>query len=143
SEATRAPRTARSAAAGTQRRGTGIRRDRLVLAAGGTLAAADCVRRLVGYAQAAPASARPTAPAGARRGGPAVTALRHTLRALAALPLLLFALGRFPSFYLPYLRFERPLLALPAAAIVWFVLSRLARLSIRQHRARRALQTLL
>ena len=72
-----------------------------------------------------------------------MTALRHILRALAALPLVLFALGRFPSFYLPYLRFERPLLALPAAAIVWFVLSRLARLSIRQHRARRGLQTLL
>ena len=143
SEATRAPRTARSAAAGPQRRGPGIRRDRLVLAAGGARAAADCVRRLVGHAQAAPASARPAAPAGARRGGPAVTALRHTLRALAALPLVLFALGRFPSFYLPYLRFERPLLALPAAAIVWFVLSRLARLSIRQHRARRGLQTLL
>jgi len=72
-----------------------------------------------------------------------VRALRHTLRALAALPLLLVALGRLPSFYVPYLRFERPLLALPAALMVWFVLSRLARLSSRQHRIRRALQTLL
>ena len=72
-----------------------------------------------------------------------MTAARHGLRALAALPFVLFVLGRFPALYLPYLRFERPLLALPAAALVWFVLARLARLSARQHRARRLLQTLL
>ena len=70
-------------------------------------------------------------------------AVRHILRALAALPFALFVLGRFPVLYLPYLRFERPLLALPAAALVWFVLARLARLPVRQHRARRWLQTLL
>ena len=34
-------------------------------------------------------------------------------------------------------------MALPAAAVVWFVLARLARLSARQHRTRRVLQTLL
>ena len=72
-----------------------------------------------------------------------MSALRHALRGLAALPFLLFALGHFPAFYQPYLRFERPLLALPAAALVWFILARLARLSARQHRARRLLQTLL
>ena len=72
-----------------------------------------------------------------------MSALRHLLRGLAALPFVLFVLGRFPSFYLPYLRFERPFLTLPAAAVVWFVLARLARLSPRQHRVRRLLQTLL
>jgi uncharacterized membrane protein len=72
-----------------------------------------------------------------------MTAARHILRALAALPLVLVVLGHFPALYLPYLRFERPLLALPAAGLVWFVLARLARLSARQHRARRLLQTLL
>ncbi|MEI9954243.1 MAG: VWA domain-containing protein [Pseudomonadota bacterium] len=72
-----------------------------------------------------------------------MTALRHALRVLSALPFALFVLGRFPAFYLPYLRFERPLLALPAAVLVWFVVSRLARLSTRQNRARRVLQTLL
>ena len=72
-----------------------------------------------------------------------MSALRHTLRALAALPLALVVLGRWPWFYVPYLRFERPLWALPAAALVWFVVARLALLSPRQHRARRALQTLM
>ncbi|MEI9938522.1 MAG: VWA domain-containing protein [Pseudomonadota bacterium] len=72
-----------------------------------------------------------------------MTALRHVLRALAAAPFVLFVLGRFPALYLPYLRFERPLLALPAAAVVWFILWRLARLPVRQHRTRRLLQTLL
>ena len=71
-----------------------------------------------------------------------MTALRHALRALAALPCAIVALGRWPTFYVPYLRFERPLLALPAAIAVWFVIARLARLSPRQHRARRWLQTL-
>ena len=72
-----------------------------------------------------------------------MTALRHALRALAALPFVLFVVGRWPWFYVPYVRFERPLWALPAAAMVWFVLARLARLPLRQHRARRALQTVL
>lgn len=72
-----------------------------------------------------------------------MSALRHALRALAALPFVLFVLGRFPAFYVPYLRFERPLLSLPAAAAVWFVVARLSRLSARQHRVRRALSTLL
>ncbi|HET7539696.1 MAG TPA: hypothetical protein VFK05_07485, partial [Polyangiaceae bacterium] len=70
-------------------------------------------------------------------------ALRQLLRALSVLPLLLIALGHFPALYLPYLRFERPLASLPAAVLVWFVVARLARLSQRQHRLRRALQTLL
>ena len=68
-------------------------------------------------------------------------ALGHALGALAALPCALLALGRWPRFYLPYLRFERPLLAVPAALVVWFVIARLGQLSPRQHRARRALQT--
>jgi Ca-activated chloride channel family protein len=71
-----------------------------------------------------------------------VKAFRHALRALAALPCALLLLGRWPWFYLPYLRFERPLLALPAALAVWFVLARLAQLPPRQSRARRFLQTL-
>ncbi len=66
----------------------------------------------------------------------------YTLRGLAALPLLLIVLGRFPWFYLPYVRFERPLLSVPAAAVVWFIAARLGRLSPRQHRARRLLQAL-
>jgi Ca-activated chloride channel homolog len=68
--------------------------------------------------------------------------LRHALRVLAALPCVLLVLGRWPWFYVPYVRFERPLLALPAAIAVWFVVAHLARLSPRQHRARRLLQTL-
>jgi len=72
-----------------------------------------------------------------------MTGLRHALRALAALPFVLFLLDRWPAFYVPYLRFERPLWAAPAAAVVWFVLARLTRLSARQHRARRLLQTAL
>lgn len=71
-----------------------------------------------------------------------MTLLRHLLRALAALPAVLFLLGRFPWFYVPYARFERPLLAFPAALAVWFIVARLSRLSPRQHRARRLLQTL-
>jgi Ca-activated chloride channel family protein len=71
-----------------------------------------------------------------------VKALRHALRVLAALPCALIVLGRLPWFYLPYLRFERPLCALPAAAAVCFVVARLSLLSARQHRLRRALQTL-
>ncbi|MES1175405.1 MAG: VWA domain-containing protein [Myxococcales bacterium] len=69
-------------------------------------------------------------------------ALRHSLRALSALPCALLVLGRWPWFYVPYVRFERPLLALPVAIAVWFVVARLSRLSVRQHRARRLLQTL-
>ena len=69
-------------------------------------------------------------------------ALRHALRALAAVPFALIVLGRLPWFYVPYLRFERPLLTLPAAAAVWFVVARLSLLSARQHRLRRVLQTL-
>jgi VWA domain-containing protein len=72
-----------------------------------------------------------------------LTSVRHVLRALAALPCVLLVLGNWPAFYLPYLRFERPLMALPAAAVVWFVLARLGRLPTRQHRTRRLLQTLL
>ena len=68
-------------------------------------------------------------------------ALRRALFALAALPCVLLALGRWPRLYVPYLRFERPLLAVPAALAVWFVVARLGRLSPRQHRARRGLQT--
>jgi Ca-activated chloride channel family protein len=68
--------------------------------------------------------------------------LRHALRVLAALPCVLIALGRWPLFYVPYLRFERPLFAFPAALCVWFVVARLSRLSPRQHRVRRLLQTL-
>ena len=68
--------------------------------------------------------------------------LRHVLRALGALPLLLVALGQVPRFYVPYVRFERPLYTLPAAVAVWFIVARLARLPARQHRARRLLQTL-
>lgn len=68
--------------------------------------------------------------------------LRQLLRALAVLPCVLFLLGRWPWFYVPYLRFERPLLAFPAAIAVWFIVARLARLPERQHAARRAIQTL-
>jgi uncharacterized membrane protein len=66
----------------------------------------------------------------------------HALRVLGLLPLVLSALSWFSWFYLPYLRFERPLASLPAAAAVWFIAARLARLSARQHRARRVLQVL-
>ena len=66
--------------------------------------------------------------------------LRHGLRVLAALPCALFLLARW--LYVPYVRFERPWLSIPAAAAVWFIVDRLARLSPRQHRARRLLQTL-
>ncbi len=69
-------------------------------------------------------------------------AVRHALRLLAALPCALLLLARLPGLYVPYLRFERPLLAVPAAAAVWFLAARLALLSPRQHRARRLLQTL-
>jgi len=65
------------------------------------------------------------------------------LRALASLPLLLSLLARWPWFYVPYVRFERPLWALPAGLAVWFVAARLSRLSERQHRLRRLLQALL
>ncbi|MEP7049732.1 MAG: VWA domain-containing protein [Pseudomonadota bacterium] len=68
--------------------------------------------------------------------------LRHGLRALGALPLVLIALGQVPRFYLPYVRFEHPLYALPAAIAVWFIVARLALLPARQAGARRALQTL-
>ncbi len=68
--------------------------------------------------------------------------LRHALRALGALPLLLVVLGQVPRFYVPYVRFERPLYTLPAAIAVWFIVARLALLPPRQHRARRLLQTL-
>ncbi len=68
--------------------------------------------------------------------------LRHALRLLAALPCAWLLLARLPWFYIPYLRFERPLFALPAAAVVWFVVARLAQLPLRQHRVRRLLQTL-
>jgi uncharacterized membrane protein len=71
-----------------------------------------------------------------------VKALLYVVRALAALPLLLIALGHFSWFYLPYLRFERPVLSIPAALCVWFVAARLGRLPSRQHRARRVLQVL-
>ncbi len=68
-------------------------------------------------------------------------ALRHVLRGLALLPCLLLVAGHWPELYLPYVRFERPLWALPAALVVWFVIDRLGRLSPRQHRLRRLLQT--
>jgi uncharacterized membrane protein len=69
-----------------------------------------------------------------------VNGLRRGLYALAALPCALLVLSHW--FYLPRLRFERPLLAIPAALAVWFVVRRLAGLPLRQHKVRRLVQTL-
>ncbi|HEY4157436.1 MAG TPA: hypothetical protein VGM29_05035, partial [Polyangiaceae bacterium] len=69
--------------------------------------------------------------------------LLYTLRALSLVPLALVALGLFSWFYFPYLRFERPVLSVPAALAVWFVAARLNRLSTRMATARRVLQATL
>src|SRR5450432_4265618 len=82
------------------------------------------------------------APPRSASGGGSVKGALYALRALGALPLVLVALGRFSWFYLPYVRLERPLLSVPAAAVVWFIALRLGRLPARQRRARRLLQVL-
>src|SRR6185436_8094186 len=114
----------RSPPAGQQPdRGTGRaedrgRRQRLELAARRAGAGGDRSRRLFPHQKTArPFAARTPSPPGAREcdatGRGSVKGSLHALRALALAPFVLVALGLLRSFYFPYLRLERPALALP------------------------------